>query len=120
MISQLHVLDFAIPWGIFSANLNCFIYSTFWCNCAGLKLLESSKTDPLPLEKFLFGLKRKWIEKILFYSNVEPEREPIDPADISPKMAPALRGPKVYNTEVKKQSVYINQNTGSELGKPCG
>ncbi len=71
--------------------------------------MPSSKSKPVPLEQFIGKLKENLLAKILFCSTSSPGIDSIDSADVPPIIAPALRGAEVYNTEMEKKSIYLNQ-----------
>ena len=86
--------------------------------------VKSSKNSPVPLEDFLSSLKKDWIEKVIFSNDLGTGRRDVDAVDVPPIIAPAMRGPEVYNTEMEKKSIYLNQKitTTSKYsldGKQC-
>ena len=74
---------------------------------------KSSKESPASLEDFLGNLKMKWMEKILF-SNIDSIDLNVDAADVPPIIAPALRAEHVYNTEMEKKSIYLNEKGANQ------
>ena len=59
------------------------------------------------------SLKRNWIEKITFSNDAGVGKDAVDAADIPPIIAPVLRGDQIYNTEMEKKSLYLNQKTAN-------
>jgi hypothetical protein len=61
------------------------------------------------LEEFLLTLKRDWIEKTTFSNELVGNVYSLNAADVPPIIAPALRGKEIFNTEMEKKSIYLNQ-----------
>ena len=78
---------------------------------------HTSKESPVPLESFLDLVKKDWIERITFSNELEKTTLSLNAADVPPIIAPALRGERVYNSDMEKKSIYLNQkdNTSSML-----
>ncbi|KAK3735528.1 hypothetical protein QZH41_010031, partial [Actinostola sp. cb2023] len=81
------------------------------CSLKGIKYDVSNRNEdsnPMQLDDFLLKVK-EMLKKIIFVSTGEDDLgdDGINASEIPPIIAPALRGKQVFNTEMKKKSIYL-------------
>lgn len=60
-------------------------------------------------DDFQQQLKRRWLERTVLTRCLDKFQ--VSVSEIPPIMAPAVIGSKLYNTEIEKKSVYLNENS---------
>ncbi|XP_028418841.1 HMG domain-containing protein 3-like [Dendronephthya gigantea] len=91
-------------------------------NCCGIGQIDYtqpenvSESSPPTLEPFLNKIKRRWVESTSYTKTAEKFK--VHVADIPPVIAPSMRGTRLYNTELQKNSTFLKENKSTK-GDPA-
>ena len=90
-----------------------YLYKQFYDTQINYSGPATPSGNPITLEDFLNILKRCWVECT---SYTRTQKIMVNVSDIAPVIAPAMRGPSVYNTEGLKKSAHHKQNANPDEG----